>query len=192
MRADDWKKPRPSCRWCQREQTKAWRQRVWQRRKAYDTWRGMIRRCHDPRTRRWWPGTGVPSFRDYGERGIKVCRRWRDKKTGFAAFLEDLGYPPTPTHELDRRRGGTSSYRPSNCRWVTKDEQNRNRRGVRVIEAACAECGDVHTYCCAEWDRHLGLKPGTVGRRVRSGQSPESAVASAAPAQYELAEAAPF
>lgn len=42
------------------------------------TWGAMRSRCHNP---------NVPSYPDYGGRGIKVCARWDD----FAAFAEDMG-----------------------------------------------------------------------------------------------------
>jgi hypothetical protein len=178
-RADNPAKPRPTCRTCQAASTKAWRAGSWQRRKAYDTWKGMIARCHDPRTNRFWPGTGVPAYRDYGERGIRVCRRWRGKR-GFLRFLEDVGYPPTPTCSLDRARSGRG-YSRTNARWASRDEQNRNRRGVRVITAACPRSGEVLSLCMAEWDRRLGLTRGTVRRRLGRGWSETGALAGEAP-----------
>jgi len=99
----DAKTLRKSCVKCQAAETKAWRQKNWQRRKLRDTWRGMIRRCHEPAHRRWNNAVNhpIPKTRDYADLGIKVCKRWR---ASFEAFVEDMGPPPTPQHTLDRIR----------------------------------------------------------------------------------------
>jgi hypothetical protein len=75
----------------------------------------MIQRCTNPQ---------VPGFKDYGERGIKVCERWRKD---FRAFLSDMGAKPSPAHSIDRINND-GDYEPSNCRWATATEQARNQR----------------------------------------------------------------
>lgn len=86
-------------------------------REYYDKWHDMIRRCYDPRR---------PEYKNYGGRGIKVCDRWLNSLDRFA---EDIGKPPTPKHTLDRI-DNDGNYEPSNTRWITRAEQNRNRRKV--------------------------------------------------------------
>jgi hypothetical protein len=71
-------------------------------------------------------------FADYGGRGIKVCDRWNDSKTGFQAFYDDMGLPPTPEHTLDRI-DVNKGYEPGNVKWSTPKEQNLNKRGTRKI-----------------------------------------------------------
>ena len=84
----------------------------------YITWKGMKQRCCN---------VNNPSYSSYGGRGISICERWSDAKTGFANFLMDMGYKPSSNHSLDRI-DNDGNYEPSNCTWATKTQQASNRR----------------------------------------------------------------
>jgi hypothetical protein len=84
----------------------------------YRTWIAMKYRCCNP---------SCKAFRNYGGRGIRVCRRWLGC---YAAFLADMGRRPSAQHSLDRI-DNDGDYTPKNCRWATEHQQNSNRRSKR-------------------------------------------------------------
>lgn len=122
----------------------------------YRTWKAMRERCNSP---------NHAMFANYGGRGITVCERWES----FAAFLEDMGRKPSPTHSIDRI-DNSRGYEPSNCRWATAEEQSRNRRNVYSITI------DGKTASLAEWCAVTGVNAAAALRRISRGMTPEAAV----------------
>lgn len=103
----------------------------------YEIWHSMIQRCNNPNN---------ISYKHYGGRGIKVCKRWYK----FENFLNDMGERPDKL-TLDRINNNDGYYK-DNCRWVTQQEQRRNSRTNRYITI------NGITKCLIEWceDRDIG------------------------------------
>ena len=86
----------------------------------YQTWSSMLNRCYNPKNK---------SYNYYGQRGIRVCDRWRfgeNGEHGFECFLADMG--PRPAGNSLDRINSSGNYEKSNCRWATAREQSNNRR----------------------------------------------------------------
>jgi len=81
----------------------------------FGIWQGMLQRCSP---------TNVDACkrRNYAERGVTVCERWRNS---FEAFYSDIGPRPSRQHSLDRFPDQQGSYEPGNVRWATPIEQGK-------------------------------------------------------------------
>lgn len=124
---------------------------------TYVCWQGMIRRCENP---------NESGYADYGGRGIRICARWREGeqgRTGFECFLADMGERPSSGHSLDRFPDNSGHYEPTNCRWATYTEQNRNRRSNRNLTL------DGRTMILTDWAREFGIHITTLSYRLRRG-----------------------
>lgn len=88
--------------------------------KMYVTWASMKARCNNINNTR---------YKDYGGRGIKVCKRWNK----FENFLEDMVNKPEGL-TLDRINNN-GNYEPENCRWATPLEQVRNGRVIKLTKS---------------------------------------------------------
>jgi hypothetical protein len=100
-------------------------------------------------------------FNDYGGRGIEVCNRWLEPRTGFHNFVADMG--PRPTDNSLDRIDCNGNYEPSNCRWADRQTQQRNQRVSRrvIIEGV--------DYLACELAEKYGLKTDTIVDRARKG-----------------------
>lgn len=109
-------------------------------------WSSMITRCTNPKS---------SQFNNYGGRGITVCERWRS----FAAFFEDVGSKPSPSHSLDRI-DTNGNYEPGNVRWATARVQAQNKRDTVLV----THNGTTLTLC--EWAEQLSIRRGTLYYRL--------------------------
>lgn len=94
-----------------------------QNKRIKNIWTLMIARCYDPKHNEY--------FR-YGDGKVIVCDRWLNS---FENFYEDM-FPSYVEFESKSginsatidRIDSTGNYEPSNCRWLTLQQQARNRK----------------------------------------------------------------
>ena len=115
--------------------------------RLYITWCSMKQRCSNK------------NDKNYGGRGIKVCKLWQDyrafKKWALAhGYREDL--------QIDRINNN-GNYTPSNCRWVTDKENRRNTRRTRWFTIS------GETKSLAEWCEVYDILYRLVHHRLTSG-----------------------
>lgn len=118
--------------------------------REYMIWEAMKNRCNNKRHMK---------YKYYGGQGIKVCRRWEQS---FILFLADMGKSPSDKHTIDRKNN-SRNYTPSNCRWATSKEQNRNRRNNHRIRF------NGRLMCLAEAEEITGVPAWTIRQRLSRG-----------------------
>lgn len=120
----------------------------------YKKWSTMKTRCFNKNN---------PTYKDYGGRGIKICKEWLDFWT-FREWAYNNGYKEGLTIE---RKDVNGDYCPENCCWITKEEQANNKRNNSFIEYG----GKKQTV--SQWSRELGVGKCTISYRLKAGWSPE-------------------
>lgn len=118
---------------------------------------GMQQRCENPNSK---------SYKDYGGRGIKICKEWKSDKKKFYEWAIQNGY----TDELTIDRIDTNGdYEPSNCRWATYIEQNNNTRAIKKYDYKGGK------YSVGEISRMVGIRDTVIYSRLKKGFTIEQA-----------------
>lgn len=89
--------------------------------RLYRMYHGMKARCYNKNN---------SGYKWYGALGVKVCDEWLNDFNVFAEWALANGYDKTAPRgrfTLDRINP-YGNYEPSNCRWVSIEEQQRNKR----------------------------------------------------------------
>ena len=112
--------------------------------RLFNIWKDMRRRCRD-----------VTRDVTYAVRGISVCQEWDDFAV-FRDWAQSHGYEDNLTIERDDVNG---NYEPSNCRWIPRAEQARNKMTTRHIKFMGMQ------MIASEAERAIGLTNGTINNR---------------------------
>ena len=116
-------------------------------------WGDMKRRCYNKSHK---------DYKDYGGRGIIICDNWLNDFCSFYNWAMANGYKDKLSID---RIDVNGNYEPSNCRWVTIEEQARNKRNSFFITYK------GKTKCLSEWSREVGMGIGTLKYRLKRGWS---------------------
>ena len=115
--------------------------------KLYKNLDSIKQRCYNKKNK---------SYKNYGGRGICVCESWLGSYKEFYDWAVENGY----SEELSIDRiDNDGDYSPTNCRWVSRKVQNRNKRDSVNIEYR----GEIKNL--ADWADELGMSYSTLRAR---------------------------
>lgn len=128
--------------------------------RLYKVWANMKSRCFRKSSQ---------EYKNYGGRGITVCKEWLDYES-FRNWALEAGYDPlAPFSECTIDRIDVNgNYEPGNCRWANAEVQGNNKRTNVLIE----HDGEIHTL--SEWGKITGAG-NKFGSRIKNGYSFEKA-----------------
>lgn len=98
-------------------------------------------------------------YKNYGNRGIKICNEWLSDFMNFYNWAINNGYKDDLTID---RIDVNGNYEPTNCRWATRQQQQNNRR----LNHYFTYNNETHTG--SEWARIIGVEPKFLYGRLRS------------------------
>lgn len=127
--------------------------------RLYAIYRDMITRTTNPNYR---------EFYLYGGRGVFICQEWSVFES-FRDWALSNGYASDLTIE---RKDVNGNYSPANCTWITKSEQQRNKRNNHNLTAF------GETKIVMEWarDPRCVVPWKCLYYRLKSGWAPEDAI----------------
>jgi hypothetical protein len=83
-----------------------------------NVWKAMKLRCYNKKQ---------ISYKNYGGRGIKVCKEWENNRSAFIKWALENGWHKGL--QIDRENND-GNYEPKNCRFVTAKVNAQNRRNT--------------------------------------------------------------
>ena len=117
----------------------------------YRVWTSMKNRCNC-KTNKW--------YRIYGAKGVEVFVDWQNDFSKFKSWALKNGYKKGLT--LDRI-DVNGNYEPSNCRWITIQEQQYNKTTNVYIQI------DGVTKTLTEWCKEYKVPITTARQRIKKG-----------------------
>lgn len=123
--------------------------------RLYRIWSNVKTRCYN---------VNDPHYKRWGGKGVKMCEDWKTSFLSFYNWAMANGYTDELTIDRINFNG---NYEPSNCRWVTIAEQNRNKSDTILITY------NGETKTAAQWAHDLNLGHDTVRQRYHKGWTPE-------------------
>lgn len=121
--------------------------------RLYKCWQDMKTRCSNPNT---------PYYHSYGGRGISYCKEWNTFES-FKEWALANGYIESANHgecTLDRI-DVNKNYCPENCRWITNQEQQNNRRNNILLTF------NGETKTLTQWANDINIKSSTLSARIK-------------------------
>lgn len=126
--------------------------------RLYGIWKTMKTRCFNP---------NCEKYKNYGARGISVCKEWKDNFQAFYEWAMANGYKENLTIE---RTDVDGNYCPENCCWIPAEKQGLNKTSNVVIEF------NGKRHILSEWSKIVGISESELSYRLSHGWSIEKAL----------------
>ena len=130
--------------------------------RLFHEWVSMKRRCSNPKDK---------SAKSYYQKGITVCDEWAASFEPFRDWAMANGYSDDLTID---RIDNSLGYSPDNCRWISNDDQQKNKTNTIKVEY------EGKVWCLRDLCIHLGFPYKTAYRRysrlINSGRKPTADV----------------
>lgn len=134
---------------CYRKEFKTFNAKYDYKTRLYNIWNKMKDRCNNNK---------IDCYKNYGGRGIFVCKEWVDNFYNFKTWAINNGYDDSLTIDRINNNG---NYEPNNCRWATRTQQANNTRTNRLLTYN----GVTKTF--TEWAKFLGIENSTLYGRIK-------------------------
>ena len=115
--------------------------------RIFSIWYKMIDRCKNANRK---------DAKSYYDKGIRVCAEWHTYEN-FESWSLENGYTDNLTID---RIDSNGNYEPSNCRWITIQEQQKNKC-TNVMVTYNGE-----TLCMSDWAKRFGINRVTLESRI--------------------------
>lgn len=117
--------------------------------RLYNIFYAIKKRCYNK---------NCDAYKDYGGRGIKICKEWEEDFLNFYNWAINNGYSKDLTIE---RIDVNGDYCPNNCTWIPRKEQPKNtRKNIFVTYKN-------KTQLLSDWSRELKIPKNTLSRRLK-------------------------
>lgn len=131
--------------------------------RLYQIWRGMNRRCHDPKSN---------GYNQYGQQGVTVCEEWRKSYVAFKTWALVNGYQQHLTLDKDELCEAQNIipkvYSPTTCKWKTLEENASNNLKITEDNAKLiAKLLESYEATPEELAKEYGVKKQTILTRSR-------------------------
>ena len=121
--------------------------------------------------------------KNYGGRGIDICKEWRESYIAFRDWALSNGYQDDLTLERNEVNG---NYCPENCSWITKHAQSVNKRNTNYVEA----WGERKAIALWAKDPRCVMSLSALRLRLKRGWRPEEAISTPAVKKRAIAKPA--
>jgi hypothetical protein len=126
--------------------------------KLYSKWANMKARCNNKK---------IHEYNRYGGRGISICDEWYDFEK-FREWALAGGYNKNLTIDRINNNG---NYEPSNCRFITIAENNRNKESTKLSHALAEQIKTLYetgNYTYKLLATIYGVSKGSIGNIINN------------------------